>query len=126
MGRSWTHLVARIAALLAVAAVLANVALAGEKVIYSFHGSPDGEYPDTDLILDRAGNLYGTTVEGGEFDSGSVFMLSPSGSGWTESVLYSFRGGADGGEPYGGVTLDAQGNLYGTAVVGGTGGVCVD
>ena len=92
-------------------------------VIYSFAGDEDGEYADTDLVMDAAGNLYGTTVQGGEHGSGTVWELSPSGDSWTHTVLYSFTGGADGGEPYKGVTLDAQGNLYGTAVTGG-GGVC--
>src|SRR5262249_38831779 len=58
----------------------------------------------------------------GDFSSGTVWRLSPSGNGWVHTVLYSFTGGADGGEPYKGVTLDASGNLYGTAVTGGSGG----
>ena len=90
-------------------------------LIYSFAGDEDGEYADTDLAIDGAGNLYGTTVLGGDFGGGTVWQLSPSGSSWTHTVLYSFRGGADGGEPYKGVTLDAQGNLYGTCVTGGAG-----
>jgi uncharacterized repeat protein (TIGR03803 family) len=107
----------------AVVVLLANAALAGTSVAYSFMGDEDGEYPSTDLVRDGAGNLYGTTVQGGDFGGGSVFQLSPSG---THTVLYSFTGGADGGQPYGGVTLDPQGNLYGTAVIGGTGGVCAE
>lgn len=91
------------------------------KVIYSFEGGNDGEYADTELVVDAAGNLYGTTVQGGRHASGTVFQLSPSGGGWVHTVLYSFTGGLDGGEPYKGVTLDAQGNLYGTAVTGGSG-----
>ncbi len=96
------------------------------KVLYSFTGDPDAEYPSTDLVIDGAGNLYGMTVLGGDFGSGTVFRLSPSGNGWTATVLYSFTSTADGGQPYGGVTLDDEGNLYGTAVVGGTGGTCVE
>src|SRR5205814_1665277 len=91
-------------------------------VVYSFAGDEDGEYADTDLVRDAAGNLYGTTVQGGTSASGTVWELSPSGGSWTHSVLYSFSGGTDGGEPYKGVTLDAQGNLFGTAVTGGSGG----
>ena len=91
------------------------------KVIYNFAGGKDGEYLDTDLVMDSAGNIYGTSVQGGDFGGGTVFELSPSGSGWTHTVLYSFTGGADGAEPYKGVTLDSQGNLYGTAVTGGSG-----
>ena len=94
------------------------------QVVYSLAGDEDGEYPDTDLIIDSAGNIYGTSVLGGDFGTGTVFQLTPSGSSYVHTVLYSFTGGADGGQPYKGVTLDAQGNLYGTAVVGGTGGIC--
>ncbi len=98
----------------------------GTSVIYSFGGDEDGEYPSTELVMDGAGNLYGTSVQGGDFGGGTVFELSPAADGWTHSVLYSFTGGADGGQPYGGVTLDAQGNLYGSAVVGGSGGTCFE
>jgi uncharacterized repeat protein (TIGR03803 family) len=94
------------------------------KVIYSFAGDEDGEYPDTDLVLDGAGNIYGTTVGGGTFGSGTVFMLSPNGSGWTHTVLYSFTSGSDGGQPYKGVALGPQGELYGATVTGGTGSGC--
>ena len=89
-------------------------------VLYAFSGGADGEYLDTDLVRDTAGNFYGTTVPGGS-GSGTVFQLAPSGSGWTHTVLYAFTGAADGAEPYKGVTLDAQGNLYGTTVAGGSG-----
>ena len=89
-------------------------------VIFSFE-EDEGEYADTDLETDSAGNIYGTTVLGGDFGGGTVFQLSPSPNGWVHTVLYSFTGGADGGEPYKGVTLDRQGNLYGTAVTGGSG-----
>ncbi|PYK41453.1 MAG: hypothetical protein DME60_03220 [Verrucomicrobia bacterium] len=91
------------------------------EVIYSFAGDEDGEYTDTDVAIDTAGNLYGSSVLGGDFGSGTVWQLAPSGNSWTHTVLYSFTGSADGAEPYKGVTLDAQGNLYGTAVAGGSG-----
>jgi uncharacterized repeat protein (TIGR03803 family) len=91
------------------------------NVIYSFAGGGDGEYADTDLETDSAGNIYGTTVLGGDFGGGTVFRLSPTPNAWVHTVLYSFTGGADGGEPYKGVTLDREGNLYGTAVTGGSG-----
>jgi uncharacterized repeat protein (TIGR03803 family) len=115
-------------AIFAAIALLVGAAGAGnpERVLFSFSGGNDGGYPDSDLIRDGAGNLYGTSVEGGTFGSGTVFELTRAGTGWTHTVLYNFTSGADGGQPYGGVTLDAQGNLYGTAVVGGTGGNCVD
>ena len=93
--------------------------VANLRVLHHF-GEDDGEYPDTDLVMDGDGNLYGMTVQGGDFNSGTVFRLSPTPTGWEESVLYSFTSGADGGQSYGGVTLDAQGNIYGTTVVGGS------
>jgi uncharacterized repeat protein (TIGR03803 family) len=91
------------------------------EVIYSFAGEEDGEYADSDVAIDRAGNLYGSTVLGGDVGGGTVWQLARSGNDWVHSVLYSFTGGADGGEPYKGVTVDADGNLYGTAVTGGSG-----
>src|SRR5947209_3055602 len=101
---------------------VSHAGAATTKIIYSFGGAEDGEYADTDLVRDAAGNLYGTTVQGGTLASGTVWELTPAQGGWTHSVLYSLTGGADGAEPYKGVTLDAQGNLYGTAVTGGSGG----
>jgi len=105
-------------------ATLVGAGSAGTKVIYSFDGGTDGEYIDSDLVMDSAGNIFGASVQGGDFGGGTVFELSPYGDGWTHTVLYSFTGGADGGEPYKGVTLDAQGNLYGSAVTGGSGLGC--
>lgn len=90
------------------------------RLIYSFTGGGDGEYLDTELVRDSSGNLYGTSVQGGLFAAGTVFQVTPAGA---HTVLYSFTGGSDGGEPYKGVTLDAEGNLYGTTVTGG-GGSC--
>lgn len=102
-------------------------AAAQTKVIYSFAGDEDGEYADTDLVIDSGGNLYGSTVQGGDFSSGTVFELSSGDTGWMHTVLYSFTGAADGGEPYKGVTLGPDGNLFGTAGVGGLyTGPCVD
>src|SRR6476646_5379976 len=115
----------RASLLVALLFVLSLASLAStSQVVYSLAGDEDGEYPDTDLIIDSAGNIYGTSVLGGDFGTGTVFQLTPSGSSYVHTVLYSFTGGADGGQPYKGVTLDAQGNLYGTAVVGGTGQGC--
>ena len=91
------------------------------QILYSFAGDEDGEYIDSDVAIDAAGNLYGTSVLGGEFGGGTVWQLSPIGDTWVHTVIYSFTGSADGGEPYKGVTLDAAGNLYGTAVTGGSG-----
>src|ERR1051325_1258518 len=121
--RRFRHLAMTAVAVVGLMTLLANAAWASTgRVIFSFPGDEDGEYPSTELVMDAAGNLYGTTVLGGDFGSGTVFQLTPSGSGWTHTVLHSFTSGADGAQPYGGVTLDAQGNLYGTAVTGGTGG----
>ncbi|HEV2424915.1 MAG TPA: choice-of-anchor tandem repeat GloVer-containing protein [Terriglobia bacterium] len=118
----------RIVAAVAATLILASVAgAASEHVIFSFN-EDYGEYPDSDLVLDAAGNIYATTVGGGDFGSGAVVRLSPSAQGWKETVLYSFHGSTDGSEPYGGVTLDAQGNVYGTTVAGGSfaGASCID
>jgi len=107
-------------------ALLASVSWAAskEKVIYSFSGSNDGGDPATALIFDSSGNAYGTTVVGGAFGDGTVIQLKHKNGKWTETVLHSFAGGSDGKNPYGGVTLDKAGNLYGTTVSGGTGGAC--
>jgi uncharacterized repeat protein (TIGR03803 family) len=100
---------------------ISAIPAASVNVIYSFAGDEDGEYADTDLETDSAGNIYGTTVLGGDFGSGTVFRLSHTPNGWVHTVLYSFTGGADGAEPYKGVTLGRDGSLYGTAVTGGSG-----
>jgi uncharacterized repeat protein (TIGR03803 family) len=104
-----------------------------ETVLYSFCPAPgcaDGAYPGYgSLVLDPAGNLYGTTSYGGVYqaacggrDCGTVFELSPNGGGdWTESVLHSFGNGTDGREPLSGLIFDRTGNLYGTTFAGGAG-----
>lgn len=95
-----------------------------ESILYSFGPGPNGINPKAEVIFDGAGNLYGTAPQGGQGCSGLgcgvVYELSPSGSGWTETVLYSFTGGIDGGGPYGGLIFDPAGNLYGTTVYGGS------
>ncbi len=91
------------------------------SLLYSF----TGDYgPRESLTMDSAGNLYGTTYEDGAYDRGSVFKLSPSADGWTYTDLYDFTGGSDGEGPISNVVIDAQGNLYGTASLGGTGTNC--
>src|SRR3981081_1148226 len=119
----WSNFITRLLNVYGALAMLVSVAWAASpiQVIYGFAGSADGEYIDSELVTDTAGNIYGTSVSGGTFGGGTVFQLSPSASGWAQTVLYNFTGGADGGEPYKGVTLDAHGNLYGTAVTGGSG-----
>lgn len=86
-----------------------------EAVLYNFPGGAAGEAPQG-LIFDASGNLYGTTQSGGANGFGTIFKVSPvAGGGWTETVLYSFVGGAGGQEPQGCLIFDAAGNLYGTA-----------
>ena len=96
-----------------------------ERVLYNFQGGNDGETPFCNLVFDHAGNLYGTTLQGGYrpgyLGYGTVFKLTPgTGGQWTETVLYRFTGGVDGADPYGGVVLDSAGNLYGTTQEGGS------
>jgi uncharacterized repeat protein (TIGR03803 family) len=74
------------------------------------------------VIFDKAGNLYGVTIAGGNGcpgGCGTVFELTPSNGGWTESVLYSFAGGNDGASPEAVLVMDRAGNLYGTTTAGG-------
>jgi uncharacterized repeat protein (TIGR03803 family) len=93
------------------------------KVLHSFTGGSDGGAPLDTLIFDHVGNLYGTAGLGGNDDAGVVFKLAPNQDGsWTESVLYSFTGGADGAVPFAGLVFDQAGNLYGTTVEGGGSG----
>jgi uncharacterized repeat protein (TIGR03803 family) len=83
-----------------------------ETLLHTFTDGADGAWPFTGPIMDAAGNLYGTTA-GGFVSTGTVWEMSPSGGGWTFTVLHTFTGCANCG-PYGGVTMDAAGNLYGT------------
>jgi uncharacterized repeat protein (TIGR03803 family) len=98
------------------------------RVLHRFPNGNDGANPNGPLVLDKVGNLYGTTQYGGGSGKcpagcGVVFKLSPGKKGsWTYSVLHRFTGGADGAEPWIGPTIDAKGNLYGTTMFGGTGG----
>jgi uncharacterized repeat protein (TIGR03803 family) len=84
-------------------------------VLYTFTGFLDGGVPNGDLVFDTAGNLYGTTAAGGSHGYGTVFSLTRTQGGWTQSVLYTFTGGFDGDTPVAGLTIDFAGNLYGTA-----------
>jgi uncharacterized repeat protein (TIGR03803 family) len=93
-----------------------------EKVLYSFTGTNgDGANPLAGLIRDAAGNLYGTTTNGGAYRRGTAFAISRSGQ---ENVLYSFTGtNGDGANPFAGLIRDAAGNLYGTTEYGGASGI---
>jgi len=93
------------------------------SVIYSFSGGSSSTacLPTSGVVLDSAGNLYGTADQCGIGNQGSVYRLTPSAGGWTETTLHEFTGGSDGAQPYGGLLLDASGNLYGTTIAGGVG-----
>jgi uncharacterized repeat protein (TIGR03803 family) len=91
-----------------------------EEILYSFGAGGNGALPSAGLAFDSVGSLYGVTAGGGQY--GNVFKLTNSGSGWTESVLYDFTNGNDGGDPATALILDGSGNLYGTTETGGVGG----
>ncbi len=93
-----------------------------ETVLYRFTGGSDGGVPSAAVTFDHAGNIYGTAYAGGSNNSGTVFELTPSGGGWSESVLHSFGGANDGSYPSAEVTFESAGNLYGTTYYGGTTG----
>src|SRR5579872_1386463 len=110
---------------------------AKEVVLYSFLGQgnggtngQDGSSPAGALVMDAAGNLYGTTSSGGSSTNctngcGTVFQLIPplfKGLPWSENILYNFQAGTDGSMPLANLTFDSIGNLYGTTAYGGTGG----
>jgi len=98
-----------------------EVATSGhETVLHSFVGGTDGAGPAAGVILDRSGNLYGTTSLGGTHNAGTVFKLKKSGK---EIVLHSFAG-PDGANPYASLIRDAKGNLYGTTEFGGHSNQC--
>jgi uncharacterized repeat protein (TIGR03803 family) len=123
-----------VAALMFATAALPEAAAIGETVtenmLYRFcsqSACADGAHPYSDLIMDGAGNLYGTTLYGGSsscgYGCGTVFKLAPTSAGWTQTVLYSFcsqAACADGGYPQAGLIMDGAGNLYGTTFYGGT------
>jgi uncharacterized repeat protein (TIGR03803 family) len=92
-----------------------------ETIRYAFlGGTNDGAGPQAGVVMDAVGNLYGTTVAGEAENCGVVYRLAPSGSGYTESVIHSFAQATDGCAPWAGITLDADGNLYGATSKGGS------
>jgi uncharacterized repeat protein (TIGR03803 family) len=92
-----------------------------ESIIYNFNGAGDGSGPESGVILDAAGNFYGTATAGGDLSCdfsqgcGTVFELSPSGSGWSENTLYTFEDDSVGLNPAPGLVRDTSGNLCGSA-----------
>ena len=91
-----------------------------ESVLHSFGNPPDGHNPEWGVLRDATGALYGTAPYGGAYNKGMAFKLTPTDSFYSESVLHSFKGGADDGEtPWSGLIEDSSGNLYGTASAGG-------
>jgi uncharacterized repeat protein (TIGR03803 family) len=116
-------------ALLFVLASLASLSQAQTKdryrVLHSFASGKDGSAPFAGLVLDRAGDLYGTTWGGGGTGAfGIVFELLPrSGGKWVEKVVHRFAPRTEGGGPFAGLVFDVAGNLYGTTRTGGSNGV---
>ncbi len=92
-----------------------------QTVLYNFQGLSDGQYPVGGVILDKAGNIFGSTFAGGDNGGGTVYELSPSGGDWTLTTLYSFSGNFGG--PYNKLTFDVQGNIYGFTNADGTQGL---
>jgi len=91
-----------------------------ETVLHQFTGAPDGSYPASPVVFDTAGNLYGTTVFGGNgggyYGQGTAYELTPSNGGWTENIIYNFTDEEP--LPSGPLALDPAGNLYGTVCDG--------
>jgi uncharacterized repeat protein (TIGR03803 family) len=86
---------------------------------FALEGTPDGIYPSSGVTFDSSGNFYGTTSSCLSSCQGAVYKFNPTGP--TETMLYQFSGGKDGGYPWGGVVLEGSGNLYGTTAFGGNG-----
>ena len=91
-------------------------------VLHNFAGGSDGSQSRAPLVMDSAGNLYGTTLHGGSANKGVVFELTPGNGTWTETVLHSFTGAPDGAKPYAGLLIGAGGALFGTTSGGGAKG----
>jgi uncharacterized repeat protein (TIGR03803 family) len=94
-----------------------------ETILYNFQKGATGYSPNTGVVMDKAGNLYGTTDYGGDpsCDCGVIYKLAPDAKGkWTYTVLHTFGVGNDGGVPEGNLVMDSKGNLYGGTVLGGT------
>jgi len=92
------------------------------NVLYRFTCGADGATPFSGVVMDADGRLYGTTDGNGSCQGGTAYQLTPNGSGWTESTMHQFQNLDDGGEPVGGLVLDAAANVYGATGNGGSGG----
>ena len=90
-----------------------------EKILYGFSYGDDGMQLEGGVTMDQVGNLYGTTQAGGSFADGVVYELTPTSSGWQETVLHAFAG-TDGAGPLTGLVMDQAGNLYGSTFGGGS------
>jgi uncharacterized repeat protein (TIGR03803 family) len=90
-----------------------------ETVLYRFRGGTDAWEPLGPLVFDKSGSLYGAAAFGGALNDGAVFKLTPTGSGYAESLVYALAGGAGGQLPEAGLTIDAHGSIYGTTMYGG-------
>src|SRR5580704_10662206 len=101
---------------LVIAAAAPAPAAMRENVLYDFGNAPDGASPQASLVADAAGNLYGTTLGGGNGD-GTVFKLTRAGHSYVETVIYAFNG-PDGALPFSSVIVDAHGVVYGTTSYG--------
>jgi uncharacterized repeat protein (TIGR03803 family) len=100
--------------------VVFKLSLSGQvTVLHEFTGATDGASPQGRLVMDRAGNFYGTTTAGGVSNAGTVFKVTRKG---IETVLHSFTGKPDGASPVAGLAIDSVGNLYGTTTAGGSNG----
>jgi hypothetical protein len=122
-----------VALLAAILLIVPNAAASVGESLHQFQGGSDGQFPYVGLVADNAGNLYGTTNNGGGSSScqlgcGIVFELSPPaepGGTWTETILHAFQGGNDGANPEAPLIFDAAGNLWGTTSWGGDGNCSV-
>src|SRR5208282_4106785 len=84
-----------------------------EGVIYNFTGGSDGCWPEFGSVtIPKSGEIYGTTGAGGSYNQGVVYLLKRSNGTWSETTLYDFTGGNDGGQVFAGVTLDPAGNIF--------------
>jgi hypothetical protein len=96
------------------------------SLLYQFTGGADGAEANAGVIFDKAGNLYGTSPDGGDSNQfcyasvcGAAFSLTPTGAGWTETTLHTFTGGADAGSPGSPMAIDSKENIYSAANFGG-------